>query len=144
MEWQQLTRWLRANPGRDPQDYLCASCTTAERNWKHGASESTLYGRWKGLFARVKGQGSEKTREENIKYYVNKGIKVCGEWYDFRNFQRWAVANGYARDLVLDRIDGNGDYSPKNCRWVSVAENNYNQERFKKNAIATREKPQGR
>jgi endonuclease YncB( thermonuclease family) len=95
------------------------------------------------MFVRVRGQGSEKTSAGNIKYYVNKGIKVCGEWSDFRNFQRWAVANGYARDLVIDRVDGKGDYSPENCRWVSVAENNYNQERYKKNAIATRQRKKG-
>jgi hypothetical protein len=36
------------------------------------------------------------------------------------------MANGYRDDLSIDRIDPNGNYSPDNCRWVTMAEQNKN------------------
>lgn len=55
-------------------------------------------------------------------YYKN--IKVCEEW--LRNpalFYRWAFYNGWKRELVIDRIDSDKDYSPNNCQFISATEN---------------------
>ena len=52
---------------------------------------------------------------------------MCEEWTnDFMVFRTWAIANGYAEDLTIDRINVNGNYEPSNCRWVTVAEQNRN------------------
>ena len=56
-------------------------------------------------------------------YYGGKGVKVCGEWLEYEGFKAWAVANGYADNLTIDRIDSNGDYEPENCQWITLAEN---------------------
>ena len=70
--------------------------------------------------------------------YGARGITVCKEWLNneksgignctkgFIAFKKWALANGYADNLTLDRIDSNKDYCPENCRWVTirVQENN--------------------
>ena len=59
--------------------------------------------------------------------YGGRGIKICDEWlYDRNKFIDWAMNNGFADDLTIDRIDNDGDYTPDNCRWVSQADNNRN------------------
>lgn len=45
------------------------------------------------------------------------------EWDDFAVFREWAMAHGYTDDMTIDRLDGDGDYTPDNCRWISKSEN---------------------
>lgn len=56
-------------------------------------------------------------------YYGGKGIKVCPEWMEYESFKEWAMTNGYADNLSIDRIDSNGDYEPSNCQWIPMSEN---------------------
>jgi hypothetical protein len=62
-----------------------------------------------------------------------QGIKVCEEWQKFPVFARWARSNGYQNDLSIDRIDGDGDYSPENCRWADVLTQSLNKKMPKNN-----------
>ena len=63
----------------------------------------------------------------NYSRYGGRGIKICDEWlYDRNKFVSWALENGYRDDLTIDRIDGDGNYTPDNCRWVTQKENNQN------------------
>lgn len=58
------------------------------------------------------------------RWYHEKGIRVCKEWEnDFYSFQTWAYSNGYFDDASIDRINPNGNYSPDNCRWITLTEN---------------------
>ena len=59
--------------------------------------------------------------------YGERGIYVCEEWRASPStFIEWAIANGSSRGLHLDRIDNDGPYSPENCRFVTVTDNNNN------------------
>ena len=59
----------------------------------------------------------------SYKSYGAKGIKICEEWLVFENFHNWAVNNGYNDNLQIDRINGNGNYEPSNCRWTDACIN---------------------
>src|SRR4051812_11670512 len=59
------------------------------------------------------------------KYYGLRNITVCEEWKNsFQEFARWMVSQGYHDSVernttfMLDRIDNDGQYCPKNCRLV--------------------------
>ncbi len=69
----------------------------------------------------------ENQNADNYKYYGERGISVCVEWKeDFDTFAKWALKSGYKDSLTIDRINVNGNYEPKNCRWVTMAEQNKN------------------
>lgn len=53
--------------------------------------------------------------------YGGRGITVCNEWKDdYKTFRKWALQNGYADNLSLDRIDNSGNYEPGNCHFVDL------------------------
>lgn len=75
----------------------------------------SLYHRWSSMKQRC-----NPNIKSSSKYHAGKGIQVCPEWQDYKNFQEWAVTHGYSKELTLDRINGDDDYYPDNCRWVDA------------------------
>lgn len=70
-----------------------------------------------------------RCRNPNTKDWPNyggRGISVCSEWLDYRNFRAWATANGYAEGLTLERIDNDGNYEPSRCCWIPQGEQSRN------------------
>ena len=60
-------------------------------------------------------------------FYGAKGTRVCEEWRrNYLPFQKWALSRGWEPGLTLDRIDSRDDYCPRNCRWVTLAEQQRN------------------
>lgn len=83
----------------------------------HGFGKTRLYSIWKSMKTRCYNPHSN-----NYKWYGAKGITVCDEWKEFLSFYEWSMNNGYADNLTLDRRDNNSDYSPDNCRLISIEE----------------------
>ena len=93
----------------------------------HGDSNKTSkYNRLYSIWLGIKKRTSSACQRKDTHLYYGKGIRICKEWHDYSNFKEWALTNKYADNLVIDRIDSNKDYSPKNCRWVTPAENSRN------------------
>ncbi len=102
----------------------CQNCCLIKRNKKsatHNMEGTRLYHIWSSMKARC-------SRKANHDYcnYGERGISVCDEWLEFIPFMDWSLSHGYNRSLTIDRIDGNGNYEPSNCRWVTniIQQNN--------------------
>ena len=93
----------------------------------HGGESDRLYGVWRGMKQRCKNPNHNRYR-----FYGGRGIKICPEWEkDYSAFREWAYANGYDEyaprgECTIDRIDVDGDYTPENCRWVTMKVQNRN------------------
>lgn len=110
------------------------SCGHCKRNTaplflrKHS---NRLYHTWSEMHRRCNGSCT------NHQYYVDKGISCCSEWEDFDKFAEWAINSGYQEGLEIDRVDGDKEYSPYNCRWVTHKQNSRNRKARRNNTTGT-------
>jgi hypothetical protein len=91
------------------------------RTENYGFVGSRLYNIWVGMRKRCYTSTSRA-----YKYYGGRGICICEDWTRFIVFMNWAINNGYRDNLTIDRIDVNGNYTPNNCRWITIQEQQKN------------------
>ena len=81
---------------------------------KYEIQNKRLYHIWNGMKHRCYNLEDKKYHR-----YGGRGISICDEWLNFDNFAKWALNNGYADNLSIDRTNNDGNYKPSNCRWTN-------------------------
>lgn len=95
-------------------------------------SNTRLYYVWQSMKSRC-----NTPSHTSYKHYGGRGITVCKEWAeDFAAFREWAMETGYDEDAprgeyTLERKDVDGPYSPENCCWKTIQD----QERNKRTTV---------
>lgn len=106
-------------------------CSTELRkigHTKHGQNGTRIHKIWTEMKQRC--YNSQSDTAANRRTY--QGIRVCRKWRNsFLEFYNWSIKNGYTDQLELDRKDPNGNYTPRNCRWVTKIQNLTNRRKRK-------------
>ena len=115
------------------RDFSCGCARyelTSKSNAIQGDSNSNaeyynLWSTWRNMRDRC-----NRSTNQDYQYYGGKGIVVCNEWNDYLEFKKWSILNSYEpnKNLQIDRIDSNKNYSPDNCRWVDAKTNQRNRD----------------
>jgi hypothetical protein len=91
----------------------------------HGMSYTRIHSIWRNMKKRCSDPNSNRHSS-----YFDKNITVCDKWLTFEGFYE-DMAEGYADNLSIDRLDNSKGYYKENCRWATATEQTNNQTRNK-------------
>ena len=94
---------------RDKKDGLRCRCKMCDKKY-----QSPEYNSWRAMKARCLNPNNE--------HYGGRGIRVCKRWLNsFDNFLKDMGSRPSAKHSI-ERINNNGNYTPKNCCWTTQPE----------------------
>lgn len=120
----KLQRPAPEKPPREPKPRKPTVKGAEHKNFRHGGRSrqdenhaGRLYTIWRNMKCRC-------LHPQHPAYprYGGRGIRICDEWLDFAEFQRWALSSGYTDKMTIDRIDSDGGYESSNCQWLTKSE----------------------
>lgn len=92
-----------------------------------GEGVSGEYGSW----SRAK-QRCYNPKDIGYALYGGRGITMCDRWrHSFANFLA-DMGRKPSRAHSLDRVNGDGNYEPENCRWATPSEQALNRRPYKR------------
>jgi hypothetical protein len=100
-------------------------------NFRHGHikahTPSRTYHSWQSMLGRC-----NIPNKRSYKDYGGRGIKVCKRWYEFTNFLNdlGECPPGYS----IERVNNNGNYTPKNCKWIPMRDQAKNRRKRRSHA----------
>ncbi len=106
----------------------CSSCAISVKNMTHNLSRHPLYRTWIDIKRRC-----YNPKNTSYKWYGAKGVTVCKRWLkSFPNFLK-DMGEKPTPSHSIDRINPNGNYTKKNCRWATLEIQNNNKRKRVKN-----------
>jgi len=101
----------------------CRSCVgkLTSTNFKtygerSNGSRSKIYSSWTGMRDRCLTKTNKNYKE---------GINLCFAWYEFTEFKKWAMENGFDSESQIRRKNLSIGYYPENCKVIKRKLNTY-------------------
>ena len=97
----------------------CIACSKRRYDPTLSLSKTRAYITWRAMKSRI-----DAPAQKNYPRYGGRGITICERWQNFANF--FADMGERPEGMTLGRVNNDGPYSPANCRWETLLEQNRN------------------